>query len=64
MPKARPLPTDPKERARIIKQRADTVKRVEKWRKAHPEQKRILTRYTVGLHLQRVKMRQLYRQAA
>lgn len=57
MPKAKPLPDDPIERAKIIKQRAATVKKVAAWKKRNAHKARIDTRYCVALHRQRAKRR-------
>lgn len=53
MPKAKPLPADPKEREKVLKQRAATVKRVAKWKRANANKARIDTRYCVALYRQR-----------
>jgi hypothetical protein len=43
MPKAKPLPIDPVEREKVLRQRRANVERVGRWRKCHPEAARIYT---------------------
>lgn len=64
MPKAKPLPTDPTQRAKVLRNRELSQARMVTWRARHPEKRRIMGRHTVRLHRQRLKVRAEMRQAA
>jgi len=55
MPKARPLPSDPQERARLLLRRKAVVASVSRWRTRHPARARRMWRLCKAM--QRLRLR-------